>query len=108
MRPQLFYRGLASMLRAGVLIPAAADELARNGTIPLALANEIGLLAARLDVDAGRAIDLANRHPRVNILMPGAGVGGHCIAVDPWFIVSSATPTMISSDVPPKLNGMLG
>ena len=48
------------------------------------------MVADRLGIDVWELITLANRHPRVNILQPGAGVGGHCIAVDPWFIVSSA------------------
>ena len=42
----------------------------------------------KLDIDVWELITLANRHPRINILQPGPGVGGHCIAVDPWFIVS--------------------
>ena len=48
------------------------------------------LICDRLNIDVWELIGLANRHPRVNILQPGPGVGGHCIAVDPWFIVSSA------------------
>ncbi|HZU90487.1 MAG TPA: UDP binding domain-containing protein, partial [Stellaceae bacterium] len=48
------------------------------------------LVAERVGVDVWRAIDLANRHPRVQLLRPGPGVGGHCIAVDPWFIVATA------------------
>ena len=56
----------------------------------IAFANELSLLCKRLDIDVWELIELANRHPRVNILQPGPGVGGHCIAVDPWFIVDSA------------------
>ena len=56
----------------------------------IAFANELSLLSDRLDIDVWELIALANRHPRVNILQPGPGVGGHCIAVDPWFIVDSA------------------
>lgn len=56
----------------------------------IAFANELSLLSDRLDIDVWELISLANRHPRVNILQPGPGVGGHCIAVDPWFIVDSA------------------
>lgn len=56
----------------------------------IAFANELSLLCDRLDIDVWELISLANRHPRVNILQPGPGVGGHCIAVDPWFIVDSA------------------
>jgi UDP-N-acetyl-D-mannosaminuronic acid dehydrogenase len=56
----------------------------------IAFANELSMICDRLSVDVWDVIDLANRHPRVNILRPGPGVGGHCIAVDPWFIVHSA------------------
>lgn len=55
--------------------------------VNIALANEFALVAEKLGIDIWEAIELANRHPRVNILKPGPGVGGHCIAVDPWFIV---------------------
>ncbi len=53
----------------------------------IAFANELSMLCDRFGIDVWELIRLANRHPRVNILQPGAGVGGHCIAVDPWFIV---------------------
>jgi len=55
--------------------------------VSIAFANEISLIAGELGIDAWDVIKLANRHPRVNILNPGPGVGGHCIAVDPWFLV---------------------
>lgn len=55
--------------------------------VNIAFANELSLICDKLDIDVWELIQLANRHPRVNILQPGAGVGGHCIAVDPWFIV---------------------
>jgi UDP-N-acetyl-D-mannosaminuronic acid dehydrogenase len=58
--------------------------------VNVALANEFALIAERLGVDAWEAIRLANHHPRVNVLKPGPGVGGHCIAVDPWFLVGAA------------------
>jgi UDP-N-acetyl-D-mannosaminuronic acid dehydrogenase len=58
--------------------------------VAIAFANELSMICDRFDIDVWELISLANRHPRVNILQPGAGVGGHCIAVDPWFIVSSA------------------
>ncbi|WP_421852655.1 UDP-N-acetyl-D-mannosamine dehydrogenase [Oricola sp.] len=58
--------------------------------VNIAFANELSLVCDRLDIDVWELIHLANRHPRVNILQPGPGVGGHCIAVDPWFIVYSA------------------
>ncbi|MBA4135868.1 MAG: UDP-N-acetyl-D-mannosamine dehydrogenase [Opitutus sp.] len=58
--------------------------------VNIAFANELSLICDRLDIDVWELIKLANRHPRVKILQPGPGVGGHCIAVDPWFIVHSA------------------
>lgn len=58
--------------------------------VNIAFANELSMVCDKLDVNVWELIRLANRHPRVNILQPGPGVGGHCIAVDPWFIVSSA------------------
>jgi len=58
--------------------------------VNIAIANEFARLAERLGVDVWEAIALANRHPRVKILSPGPGVGGHCISVDPWFLVEAA------------------
>jgi len=58
--------------------------------VNIAFANELSLICDKLGMDVWELIRLANRHPRVNILQPGPGVGGHCIAVDPWFIVSSS------------------
>ncbi len=58
--------------------------------VNIAFANELSLICDKLNVNVWELIGLANHHPRVNILQPGPGVGGHCIAVDPWFIVSSA------------------
>ena len=58
--------------------------------VNIAFANELSLVCDKLGIDVWELIRLANRHPRVNILKPGPGVGGHCIAVDPWFIVDSA------------------
>ncbi len=57
--------------------------------VNIAFANELSLVADTMGVDVWEVIRLANRHPRVNILSPGPGVGGHCIAVDPWFLVSA-------------------
>lgn len=54
----------------------------------IAFANELSMICDELEIDVWELIRLANKHPRVNILRPGTGVGGHCIAVDPWFIVS--------------------
>lgn len=56
--------------------------------VNIAFANELSIICDKLDINVWELISLANRHPRVNILQPGPGVGGHCIAVDPWFIVS--------------------
>ena len=61
--------------------------------VNIAFANELSLICDELDVDVWELIELANHHPRVNILKPGPGVGGHCIAVDPWFIVDAAPKT---------------
>ncbi|MDZ7588479.1 MAG: UDP-N-acetyl-D-mannosamine dehydrogenase [Parasphingorhabdus sp.] len=58
--------------------------------VNIAFANELSIVADRMGLDIWEVIRLANRHPRVNILQPGPGVGGHCIAVDPWFIVHGA------------------
>jgi UDP-N-acetyl-D-mannosaminuronic acid dehydrogenase len=58
--------------------------------VNIAFANELSMISNKLDIDVWELIKLANRHPRVDILKPGPGVGGHCIAVDPWFIVSAA------------------
>ncbi len=58
--------------------------------VNIALANELSIICDKHDIDVWELIRLANRHPRVDILNPGPGVGGHCIAVDPWFVVASA------------------
>lgn len=61
--------------------------------VNIAFANELSMICDEFDIDVWELISLANRHPRVDILRPGPGVGGHCIAVDPWFIVDSAPET---------------
>jgi UDP-N-acetyl-D-mannosaminuronic acid dehydrogenase len=58
--------------------------------VNIALANELSMICGDLGLDALKVIELANRHPRVQILSPGPGVGGHCIPVDPWFVVAQA------------------
>jgi UDP-N-acetyl-D-mannosaminuronic acid dehydrogenase len=58
--------------------------------VNIAFANELSLICDELEMDVWELISLANRHPRVSVLQPGPGVGGHCIAVDPWFIVSKS------------------
>ncbi len=71
---------------------AELSKLTENSfrDVNIAFANELSIICDKLGMDVWELIRLANRHPRVNILQPGPGVGGHCIAVDPWFIVSSA------------------
>jgi len=71
---------------------AEMTKLAENAfrDVNIAFANELSIVAERMGVDVWEVVRLANRHPRVNILSPGPGVGGHCIAVDPWFLVSAA------------------
>jgi UDP-N-acetyl-D-mannosaminuronic acid dehydrogenase len=86
----------ASITKGEVLITSAGVaemvKLSENAfrDINIAYANELSLVADKLDVNIREVITLANHHPRVNILQPGPGVGGHCIAVDPWFLVHSA------------------
>ncbi len=71
---------------------AELTKLAENAfrDVNIAFANEMSVICDRLNVNVWELIALANNHPRVNILNPGPGVGGHCISVDPWFIVASA------------------
>jgi len=71
---------------------AELSKLTENAfrDVNIAFANELSLVCDKLGVNVWELIELANRHPRVSILQPGPGVGGHCIAVDPWFIVDSA------------------
>src|SRR5699024_3157784 len=74
---------------------AEMSKLTENAfrDVNIAFANELSLISDELDINVWELISLANRHPRVNILQPGPGVGGHCIAVDPWFIVNK-TPEL--------------
>ena len=71
---------------------AELSKLVENSfrDVNIAFANELSLICDKLKINVWELIKLANRHPRVNILQPGPGVGGHCVAVDPWFIVNSA------------------
>lgn len=92
-RAAAFYRRFVK----GHLTPAdvrSAElcKLAENAfrDVNIAFANELATVSEHLGIDVWEVIRLANRHPRVSILRPGPGVGGHCIAVDPWFIVESA------------------
>jgi UDP-N-acetyl-D-mannosaminuronic acid dehydrogenase len=68
-------------------------KLAENSfrDLNIAFANELSMICIKQEIDVWNLIKLANKHPRVNILQPGIGVGGHCIAVDPWFIISQDT-----------------
>jgi UDP-N-acetyl-D-mannosaminuronic acid dehydrogenase len=72
-------------------VTAEMAKLVENSfrDVNIAFANELSLIADKLEIDVWELIRLANHHPRVNILQPGPGVGGHCIAVDPWFIVDA-------------------
>ena len=87
-----FYK---TFVRGKVLESDAATaemcKLAENSyrDVNIAFANELSLICSKSGIDVWKLIELANHHPRVNILQPGTGVGGHCIAVDPWFIVAS-------------------
>jgi len=88
---QNFYRNFVK----GDLHPTKAKtaemcKLVENSSrdVSIAFANELSIICDKADINVWELITLANKHPRVNILQPGTGVGGHCIAVDPWFIVS--------------------
>lgn len=83
---ELFVRGKCIETGARTAEMVKLTENAFRDT-NIAFANELSLICDHVDVDAWEVIELANRHPRVDILKPGPGVGGHCIAVDPWFIV---------------------
>lgn len=86
---QGFVKGEISLLDATTAeMVKVAENTYRN--VNIALANELALIAERIGVDVWEAIRLANRHPRVSILNPGPGVGGHCIPLDPWFLVEKA------------------
>jgi len=91
-RAKRFYE---SFVRGNVLVTDAVTaefvKLAENSfrDVNIAFANELSMLAEQFDADPFEIIRLANHHPRVDILTPGPGVGGHCIAVDPWFLVDA-------------------
>ncbi len=106
---ELFVRGELHWTNAAT---AELVKLLENAyrDVNIALANEVSILCDQLDLDPWEAISFANRHPRVNILSPGSGVGGHCISVDPWFLISAAseqTPLMRTArqvnDIKPKV-----
>jgi len=70
---------------------AEMSKLTENAfrDVNIAFANELSVLCDKMGIDVFELVEMANKHPRVNILQPGCGVGGHCIAVDPWFIVNA-------------------
>jgi UDP-N-acetyl-D-mannosaminuronic acid dehydrogenase len=90
-RAMTFYRNfvrgecVTTTARAAELVKLVENSFR---DVNIAFANELSIIADGMDIDVWDVVRLANRHPRVNILQPGPGVGGHCIAVDPWFIVA--------------------
>jgi UDP-N-acetyl-D-mannosaminuronic acid dehydrogenase len=92
-RAQRFYKSfvrgacIATTSRAAEMVKLTENAFRDTN---IAFANELSLICHRYGINVWEVIDLANRHPRVNVLRPGPGVGGHCIAIDPWFIVESA------------------
>ncbi len=86
---KIFVKGKCLLTKARI---AELAKLTENSyrDVNIAFANELSLICDKLDINVWELIQMANQHPRVNILQPGPGVGGHCIAVDPWFIVDSA------------------
>jgi UDP-N-acetyl-D-mannosaminuronic acid dehydrogenase len=89
-RAMTFYRNfvrgecVTTTARAAELVKLVENSFR---DVNIAFANELSMIADGMDIDVWDVVRLANRHPRVNVLQPGPGVGGHCIAVDPWFIV---------------------
>jgi UDP-N-acetyl-D-mannosaminuronic acid dehydrogenase len=86
---QTFVKGSCHITQA---VTAELAKLTENAyrDVNIAFANELSMICDQVDCNVSELIALANHHPRVNILQPGPGVGGHCIAVDPWFIVDAA------------------
>lgn len=86
---KMFVRGacVGTTARAAELVKLTENAFRDTN---IAFANELSMICDRFDINVWEVIDIANRHPRVNVLRPGPGVGGHCIAVDPWFIIDSA------------------
>ena len=80
--------------------------------VNIAIANEFAMISEDIGVDVWEVIELANKHPRVNILRPGAGVGGHCIAVDPWFLSNPSTQMIntareVNDNMPTHVMGLV-
>ncbi|MEK7690365.1 MAG: nucleotide sugar dehydrogenase, partial [Bdellovibrionota bacterium] len=91
-----FYRAIVDApIHQTLATIAETSKLVENSyrDVNIAFANEVSLFCAELGIDHREVIKLANHHPRVKILNPGPGVGGHCIAVDPWFLVEAAPNT---------------
>ena len=91
-RAQVFYESFVNgQVFATSALSAETTKLVENSyrDVNIAFANELSVLCDRLGIDVWEVIRLANRHPRVDILSPGPGVGGHCISVDPWFLIHS-------------------
>lgn len=86
---KIFVQGECIVTNARTAEMAKLTENASRD-VSIAFANELSIICDKVDIDVWELISLANRHPRVNILQPGPGVGGHCIAVDPWFIVDAS------------------
>ena len=86
---------------------AEMTKLTENASrdVAIAFANELSIICDKFGIDVWELIKLANRHPRVNILSPGPGVGGHCIAVDPWFIISAAESESVLMRAARDVNG---
>ena len=110
-RVQQFYETFVSgEVLATSAIAAEITKLTENAfrDVNIAFANELSMLANHLGADPFEIIELANRHPRVSVLRPGPGVGGHCISVDPWFLAHAApnhsslirTARMVNDDKP--------
>lgn len=85
---KMFVRGacVATTARAAELVKLTENAYRDTN---IAFANELSMICDHYEINVWEVIDLANRHPRVNVLRPGPGVGGHCIAVDPWFIIDA-------------------
>ena len=107
---EVFLQGTCSITNARTAELAKLTENAYRD-VNIAFANEVSSVCEFLDVDPWELIELTNRHPRVDVLRPGPGVGGHCIAIDPWFLVHSApdltpligTARRVNDDKPRKV-----
>lgn len=89
---KIFVKGSFTITNSNTAEMAKLTENASRD-VGIAFANELSVICDKLGINVWELIDISNKHPRVNILQPGPGVGGHCIAVDPWFIVSK-TPEL--------------